>query len=232
MRTALVLPLFAACSFHVDAGADARVYQDAKEIDAPRTSCRVVPGTPVTVKGTVGFSGGGGNLNDLTCDPGEVIVGVAYDMSDGDANGQNSPSARGIRIACATLTIDALGVHASSPRTHDVDGAGGAGWSPSTWSFPALCDAGSVLSKLTAHGGVTINVTNLFLDTSIDCSRFDAKGQMTETTTHVIPGSTSGLGMNESSATCDPGGQIVKLTADTGAGLDSLVVSCAPTICQ
>ena len=224
---------FAACGFSVGGATIEPEPPDASLIDAPpRTSCRVVPGVPRTNRGTVGLSGGGGNHNTLKCDPGEVITGIAYDVSDGNANGQNAPSARGVRIACATLTVDIVGAHASTPRIHDVDGNGGSGWSPSTWSFPALCPVDSVLTAMTAHGGIDLGTTNLYLDTSIACTAFDKQGKTGATTTINVPTSTTGMGMNPSSVTCPVGDQIAMLETDTGAGLDSIAVSCAPTICQ
>jgi hypothetical protein len=232
MRGALWLCGLTACGFNVASSSDAPLPPDAPSIDAPRTSCRVVPGTPLTVRGTVGLGGGGGNHNTLKCDAGEIITGVAYDVSDGNANGQSSPSARGIRISCATLTIDAIGAHASSPRIHDVDGSGGSGWSPSTWSFPALCPVAGALSAMMAHGGTNPGTMNLFVDTSIDCTSFDKQGKPNGTTMLNIPTSTTGMGENPSSVTCPPGDQIAMLVTDTGAGLDSVAVSCAPTICQ
>ena len=231
MRAALLLTTLAACSFEV-ASSQPGPMIDARPPDAPRnTVCHVATGTPATGAGTVGLSGGGGSTGQLQCDAGEVIVGIAVDTSNGAANGQ-SRSARGIRIYCASVSIDGSGPHETTPTPHEIEGNGGAGWSPSTWSLPAMCVPGGVVTMLGTHGGLTSNVTNLFFDTSITCSQLDVQGTVIASAVLAIIDGTSLTGMNASTAACRAGAQIVTLGTDVGAGLDSVAVSCAPTICQ
>lgn len=205
---------------------------DAPTDTSARTSCHVVGASPSRVAGTVGLSTGGGVHTDLRCDPGTVIVGVAFDMSDQPVNGQNARSARGIRIACAIVTIDSGGPTSTIATTREAEGNGGASWSPSTFTFPALCTAGGVVSGLSAHGGTTSNVTNLLLDTAVTCTQLDRGGEQIGSYAIAIVDGLQGQGMNPSSVQCATGEQLVGLNANAGAGLDSLVATCAPTGCE
>lgn len=227
MRALLVLCL-AGCGFEVDASSGGPP-TDARP-DAARQGCNVGTGTPA-VAGTVGLSSGGGNHGSIACPTGEVLIGVAFDMSNGPANGQPSRSARGIRISCATLAIDAVGAHTGLISERSVDGFGGAGWTPSTWTAPALCPAGGVVNKLAAHGGSRPQDLNLFMDTSIACALIDAGGRITQGPDIAISDATTGTGENPTSVTCPAGAQIVGIATDSGAGLDTVEVSCAPITC-
>jgi hypothetical protein len=192
---------------------------------------------PEVSKGQVGLSTGGSMPpppmpTDLHCDAGEVVVGIATDMSVGLANGGQGRSARGIRIECATLLVDASGAHEGIIASHDVDGNGGANWEPSLWTLPAQCAQGGVVTMLETHGGATGNMTNLFMDTSLVCSTLGVQGTVIGTAAIAVPDGATLSGMNASTATCGAGSQIVRLIPKVGAGLDSVEVVCAPTICR
>lgn len=190
--------------------------------------CKVGVGPDSIDRGKVGLSNGGGNVRPLACDGDLRTIGLALDMSTQPVNGQDTNSARGIRIACAAVTIDASGGHTGSITTKDIEGAGGAGFSPSMMTPLVLCPAGAVLSGLLVHGSVHVN---LFLDATMTCSTFDTRGLLTGTTPVYIAGSLTDS-MNPSQVQCNEGEQTVSMTTDTGAGLDSLHLFCAPTICE
>ena len=69
------------------------------------------------------------------------------------------------------------------------------------------------------------------LDATMTCSALDANGQVGSTTGVYIAGSLTSDGSNPSSAECLGGEQVVSVRTDTGAGLDSLDLFCAPTTC-
>lgn len=217
MRCALLLCL-TACSFHASA-----------EIDVGNTMCNIGATSSVgTDRGKVGLSNGGGNVRSLACDGGARIVGLALDMSDNPVNGLNSHSARGLQLGCATVTIDASKGQTGAITMKTIEGNGGSGWLPSTMTPLALCPPGSVLSGLQVHGSA---YTGLFLDATMTCSAFDPTGQLTGTTPVAIAGSLTDT-QNPSEAQCNPGEQVVSMNTDTGAGLDSLRLLCAPTTCN
>jgi hypothetical protein len=201
------------------------------QIDAAPASppCQVGASSTTTDRGKVGLSNGGGTTRSLACDGDARIIGLALDMSDQDANGQDTASARGIRIGCATVTIDAAQGSAGPITTKDIDGNGSSGWSPSTLTALALCPPGAVLSGLLVHGGG--GGGNLFLDATMTCSTFDATARLSATTAVPIAGSQTET-RQPSQVQCEAGEQVVSMMTDTGAGLDSLRLSCAPTICK
>jgi hypothetical protein len=205
---------------------------DAVELDAavadapPVAPCVLGVDGAITDRGKVGLSNGG-SPGAIACDGDARIVGLALDMSDGLADGV-TPSARGIRIACATVTIDGLGGHVTNLVTKDKEGAGGSGWSPSTWTPLAQCADGAVVTGIAVHGS---SYVSYFLDAAMACTRFDATGSPAETTTIAITGSGTDPD-NPSEARCNAGEQVAELGTSTGAGLDFLRLRCAATICE
>lgn len=179
-------------------------------------------------RGKVGLSTGGGNIRPLACDGNARIVGLALDMSNQPVNGQDTDSARGIQLGCATVTIDASNGHTGPITMKAIEGTGGSGFSPSTMTALALCPPGAVLSGLQVHGSVHVN---LFLDARMICSAFDTNGRLTGMIPVDIAGSLTDS-TNPSQAQCAPGEQVVSMLTDTGAGLDSLNLFCAPTTCD
>lgn len=224
MRCAL-LSCLTACGFQSSAATPLEL--DATAPDS--TPCQVGAGSPIgTDRGKVGLSDGGGNVRPLACAGDAQIIGLALDMSNQPANGQGTESARGIRIGCATVAFAASKAHTGPIMMKDIDGNGGSGWSPSTMTALALCPPGAVVSGLMVHGGVS---GNLFLDATMTCTAFDTNAQLTATTAVPIVGSQTET-QRPSQALCDAGEHVVSMTTDTGAGLDSLQLLCAPTICK
>src|SRR6185436_2902705 len=204
-RAPPLLLCLAACSFGSPTSSlDAQEPVD----DVPSAVCRlgVVPSS--IDRGKVGLSNGGGNVRPLACDGDLRIVGLALDMSTQPVNGQDTNSARGIRIVCAPVTIDESGSQTGSITTKDIEGAGGAGFSPSMMTPLASCPPGAVLSGLLVHGSVHVN---LFLDATMTCSAFDARGQLTGTTAMYIAGSLTDS-TNPSQVQCAAGEQVVSMT--------------------
>jgi len=230
----LLCGVLAGCSFQgpptTVTTSDARgVVDAAPTIDAVvRTSCTLGAGAPITDRGKVGLSTGGALVAPpLACDGDTRIVGVALDMSNGLADSV-TVSAHGIRIACATVSIDALGAHTGTVATKDVEGNGGSGWTPSTFTAITSCPAGAVVSGLSTHGST---FTTYFLDANITCSTFNARGQLLAATSVHIAGSQTSSA-NPSGVVCNAGEQLAALSIHAGAGLDSANLQCAPVTCE
>lgn len=193
----------------------------------PAATCDVgVTGTPVD-RGKVGLSNGGGLLSAIACPSDRRMVGLALDLSDGNADGVTR-SARGIQIGCASLTIDGTGPHVGAVTLIEVAGNGGSGWSPSTLPPLTRCPDGAVVSGLAVHGS---NFTSYFLDATMACTELDSSGNVVATTQVHINGSGTDAN-NPSSAACNAGEQVVSMTTNTGAGLDSVRLVCAATDCD
>lgn len=206
---------------------DAAAAIDGAVIDMqPVAPCALGTTGATTDRGKVGLSNGG-SAGTIACDGNARIVGIALDMSDGNADGV-TPSARGIRIACATVTIDGTGGHVTDLVTLDKEGAGGSGWSPSTWTPLAQCEDGATVTGISVHGS---SFVSYFLDATLACTRFDTAGAPLGTTAVTVTGSGSDTA-NPSEAHCNAGEQIAEMTTHTGAGLDSLRLQCAATACE
>lgn len=229
MRPALLAAL-AACKFHqggapIDAGADAR--PDAGR-DASNEACMLAATDATGMdRGKVGLSTGGGTIGMLACDSGN-LVGIALDMSTGGVNGTQVPSAHGIEIACADVSIDGSGGHTGAVTTKLRDGNGGAGFTPSALTAVARCQDGAVVTGLAVHGSM---YTSFFLDAAIACTSYDPAGHIAAVATVPITGSGTDSN-NPSMADCNPGEVVVSMATDTGAGLDSLHLWCAPVACD
>ncbi|HEX4417188.1 MAG TPA: hypothetical protein VH165_04775 [Kofleriaceae bacterium] len=232
----VLLSCLIACGFQstatpllqIDAAVPDAAVPDAAVPDA--TPCQVGASSTSIDRGQVGLSTGGGTFQTLACDGDARIIGLALDMSDQPANGEDDDSARGIRIGCATVTIGAAQGSAGPIATKDSEGHGGSGWTPSTLTALALCPPGAVLSGLLVHGGGK-GGGNLFLDATMTCTTFDVTAKLITTTAVPIAGSQTEP-LQPSQVQCEAGEQVVSMMTDTGAGLDSLRLSCAPTICK
>jgi hypothetical protein len=226
----VLLSCLIACGFQASAASLPQIDAAAPDAAMPdATPCQVGASSTTTDRGQVGLSTGGGTFRTLACDGDARIIGLALDMSDQHANGQNDDSARGIQIGCATVTIDAAQGSAGPIAMKDSEGSGGSNWAPSTLTALALCPPGAVLSGLLVHGGG--GGGNLFLDATMTCTTFDATAKLITTTAVPIAGSQSEP-LQPSQVQCEAGEQVVSMMTDTGAGLDSVRLSCAPTICQ
>ncbi len=230
--TALLLA--PACQFTTPiagAGIDARAV-DAPEgsdaLDASNLTCKVGAGLIGTDEGQVGLSTGGGTKMALACLATDRIIGVALYMSEQPVNGGDTDSAQGIRIACAPITIDHTGAHTGAVYTIDVVGVGGAGFTPAALTGLAECADGTAVTGMQVYGS---HYRTLFLSATIYCTGIDITGR--STTTVAVPIANTGSDtMNPSMVSCPPNDQILTLVPDTGAGLDSVEVFCAPTECD
>ena len=141
---------------------------DATGVDGDST-CHSVVTLKSTMEGHVGGNGGGKGPA-LACDDtfGERIVGVALYVSNQNTS-FGARSADGIRIACATVTIDPTGnATVGAITTHDVIGNGMGGWTPATWTAMQQCPPGAVVVGMQVHTGVN---KDLFVNASIICSQ-------------------------------------------------------------
>jgi hypothetical protein len=228
-RPAVVVGI-AACAFH-----HGKAPGDGKDIDTPSNAvCQVGTtgggsgSTGGTLAGTVGLSTGGGTFMNIRCAPGGLLVGLALDMSDQPVNGGDTISAHGLRIACADVVEDGSGGHTGTPTTADLTGFGGANFTPSTMTAVAPCPAGSVMTGMYVHGSYHMIY---LLAARIVCTRFDQDGSAGSAYSIDIAGTGSDT-MFPSGAECAPGQQVVRMYADVGAGLDSVELYCADTVCK
>jgi hypothetical protein len=221
-----LLVAVAACAFRhgMPAGTS-----DGTDIDTPsNATCHLAESGSESLAGKVGLSTGGGIFKSVRCSPGSLLVGMALDMSNQPVNGGDTKSAHGFRIACADVVDDGSGGHTGTPTTADIEGFGSAGFTPSTMTPIAPCPAGSVVTGMYVHGS---HYMNLFLTARLVCMRFDQNGGVGSSFSIDITGTGSDT-MYPSGAECPTGQQVVKMIADTGAGLDSLQLYCAPTVCS
>lgn len=237
MRWTTLLAVASACapsggieSSAPDAAA-APVSVDARpSLDSGSNVCRVVMPDPSSTNAGIVGGTGGGKGPALACDDvfNERIVGVAMQMSN-QATAFGGRSAQGIRIACATVTVDPAGTATiGGVTTHEVSGTGTAMWSPSTWTAMTSCKPGWVVSGVLAHKGTT---NNLFVDVSITCSQLGANGALGASETMKVAGSLTNTA-NPSQVKCPAGTAVSQLGTWTGAGLDALTLFCAAPTCS
>lgn len=237
MRSALCFLLVVGCTGGVedleiasqpDAGApegDAAV----RTPEAPR-GCEALLKDPTGIlRGRAG-GGGGGKGPVITCGDAvnERMIGVAVRMSD-QATTFGAPSAHGLGIACARVTVGQTGTAEVGPMSMvEVSGLGTYGWAPSTWTPVTQCKPGWMLSGLLVHTGTS---GNLFVDVSIVCSQIGADGTAGASETIKVMGSlTEPIGPDE--VTCSAGEVLAQLGAWTGAGVDAVDLSCSRPTCR
>ena len=174
----------------------------------------------------VGASGGA-PARDLACAAGEVIIGVAARMSDGDtANG--SRSAVGLSIACASVTFGSGGPVVGSETPVEVMGSGAFGWTPATLSSYARCPPGWLVAGLRASRGPT---GDQFLDLSVTCAELRPDGSLSGMTQMVYAEGSLRAGPTYDTSLC-PTGQVVRRFATrVGAGFDATTSYCAAPSC-
>ena len=189
--------------------------------------------TTVTLKSTMeGHVGGlgGGKGPALACNDtfGERIVGVALYMSDGNTS-FGARSADGIRIACATVTIDPSGnATVGAITTHEVTGNGMGGWTPATWTAMQSCPPGAVVVGMQAHTGVN---KDLFVNVSIICSQLQPNATPVNPQTIKIVGSLADAN-NPVQAQCMAGEVVSQFGTWNGFGLDAVDLFCSPSVCR
>jgi cysteine-rich repeat protein len=169
--------------------------------------------------GMLGGMGGGPN-GPLSCDPTDAMIGLAFDVSNGQQNVTRT------NITCGTLSVDQNGVVSTTQSdTYTSGGSGCGGWDPSTPSSNVTCPNGYVITGITGLGlGGT-----LFSDVTINCNRILSDGSISqsEATTIFISGS-EGAGTNPQTALCPDGMLAQAFETRSGCGQDALVITCAP----
>jgi hypothetical protein len=234
--------LLAGCSFSKPVGSvqsDAPNEIDAAVADTPTPDTMEMPqpdpcpigvtSTTGTDRGRVGGGGGGANFGPLACDAAtDRIVGFAVRLSNQNTI-FNAPSARGLTIACATVTVDrTTGVGTTGTvYTKEVMGSGQENWSPSTQSATATCPAGQVVNGLSAYTGTN---QNLFNNVDFRCGKLDGTAQTTSSSVVHVAGSGSNTS-NHDTVNCNANELLVRLPNMTGSGFDSANVFCAPATC-
>jgi hypothetical protein len=233
MRRAATWCWLAACGFSpgaaTDAGRAIDAATDAKPIDAANDeTCAVTFTGSGSDAGQVGDSTGGGNLMMLTCAAGAAVAGVTIDMSNGNVDNTSDRSARGIAIECAQFVIDAQGGHTGSLAPSVLaDGNGGNNWAPSSLTT-ATCPQGAFVGGMMVYSGAS---NSLFENIALLCTLLDPTGKLASSTSVPVP-DTDSVTQNSSSVSCPTGQGVVGMRADSGAGLDSVQLYCAPSSCE
>jgi hypothetical protein len=147
-------------------------------------------------------------------------------MSDNPVNGLTKRSTHGLVIACASVRITPSGAVLGAVTTFEAIGNGASGWTPSTLSPVTQCDPGSVVTGLTGKVGGGL----VFLDLTMACSALTADGIPMASSPRYVGGSlmeSNGI----TSAACAAGEILWEVDPRTGAGVDAVRLSCAPTKC-
>jgi hypothetical protein len=205
---------------------------DAAFNDAPvdAAPCLVeVDDSSIVDRGRVG-SNNGGTGQPVSCDaPGDVVVGIALQISDG-LTLYNARSAQGIRLACAPLAIGPDGTPmVGNEYQRDRSGTGAEGWSPSAWTPLAHCSPGFAVSGFLAHLG---SGANLFVDATIKCSRIGPGGVPDgEVEVLDVPESLTETATPEQ-VDCAASEILRRFETRTGSGLDAVNLLCAQTRCD
>lgn len=243
----VVLALATGCGFELPGGvgadatpgsdAPADVAADSADVDAPPADAAVdapnaclvgLASTTGTDRGRVGANGGGDNFPALACTGTDRIVGVAVRVSNQNTI-YNGRSIHGFQILCATVTIQPAGPATVGTVTPvEVMGNGGFSWSPSTLSQPTMCPAGSIVSGLLAHSG---DDENRLLDVTMTCTQITLAGATGASQTIHVDGSLTETD-NPYQRNCNANEVLVRLPNRTGAGIDSLNLSCTTPLCM
>jgi hypothetical protein len=212
----------------VDAAApDAR--PDAEVPDGAWCRVETAPGTDQD-RGRAG-DGGGSAVNDLLCDQvDEVIVGIAIEMSNGVTT-NDGRSARGLRIACAPVTLVTGGTPAlGSLDLNEVRGSGTNGWSPSTWSEVTPCPAGWLVAGLDVYTGSGVD-DGRFIDLTMVCAELGPDGLLTGARMDVYVQGSLDENSGNDRVECAAGEVLRVLEPNAGSGLDSVGLVCAQPQC-
>ena len=186
--------------------------------------------TPGANRGRVGGDGGGDNLPVMRCNqPLDRIVGIGIRMSN-----QNTVfgarSARGLTIACATVTVDPNTGVGVTGTTYTVErmGNGNQGWEPSTLAAPTLCPAGMAVNGLRAHTGQN---ENIFSNVDFRCAKIDGTNAATTASQLVHVNGSLDEDQNEDTVNCGTNEIVYEMSNRTGTGFDSATLFCAPASC-
>jgi hypothetical protein len=221
--------LVSGCGFRPDAVAgDAQ-----REIDAApdahliQPSCNLAVAATGADAGRIGDSSGGTATPALACPSLQPMVGVALLVSDGAAGGPQERSAQGIMIGCAPVTIGSTSTTGAATMIM-VMGNGGSNFAPAHSTGFTSCPPGAVISGLAVHSG---QFDSAFINVTLTCAMPNTAGQIVGVSDVYVAGSLTEP-MNPNGATCSVGEIASSFVPRTGAGLDSLEMSCAVPTCD
>ncbi len=242
MRAALTV-LLAACSFHppgeqpqLDAPAphdvranDSRVADAMGDSFVARDCALETDDGSLDKSGTTGDNGGSPSAS-IECDaPTDMIVGIALQISNQNTV-YGGRSALAIDISCAPVTVHPdQSATVGTIYTHEASGLGTYMWSPATLTSTAQCAADSVVTGIDAH---TTGSNDMFEDVTITCSQLGPDGALTGSTAAIYIAGSQTDAQGDTPASCNTGDVLRRLDPDTGAGLDSVTLRCAPAQCQ
>ncbi|MEQ9503784.1 MAG: hypothetical protein RIT81_43415 [Deltaproteobacteria bacterium] len=194
--------------------------------DAGLVTCDVEVNAPDTNVGQVGASGG--SLGpDLACVAGAEIIGIAVRESNQNTS-NGGPSAVGLTILCAPVTVDLLGATVGTETSQEVSGTGQFGWTPATQSTLTRCPPGWLMSGLDASRGQS---GNRFLEVTLSCSELDVFGNTTGQTQDIyVAGSLMEAGVHDN-VQCPTGQVVRRIGTRVGAGFDAATLFCAAPSC-
>ena len=211
-----------------DAGtADVPVARDIPLAADAAGGCAVRLGTSESAAGQVGGNGGSPSM-DLVCPSGAQAVGVAVRVSDGPTSAGNRRSAVGLAVLCATVRFVDGAPQVGTETQVEVEGSGAFGWSPATWTAPARCPPGWVVSGLQASRGTN---TELFLDVTVTCAELRANGTPTGMTRALYVEGSLREDPVYDTVMCPMGQVVRRLGTRTGAGFDGVTLYCAAPEC-
>ncbi|HET9989337.1 MAG TPA: hypothetical protein VFQ65_12490, partial [Kofleriaceae bacterium] len=190
-------------------------------------SCKLAVPAMSNDAGRIGDSSGGTAGSALACPSQQPMVGVALLISDGVAGGPQERSSQGIAIACAPVTLGSPSTTGGA-TTIAVMGNGGANFSPSHSTGFTTCPPGAVVSGFAVHSG---QFDSAFIDATITCTVLDTSRQVVAASDVYVVGSLTDP-LNPNGATCANGQIAASFVPRTGAGLDSLELSCATPTCN
>lgn len=163
---------------------------------------------------------GGGVSAPIGCAGNEALIGLGFQMSNGQACAVRT------KVICGTLSVNNQGIVSTAQSNSTVSGGSGCfGYDPSTATPDILCPNGHVITGMSGKG----LVGTLFSDVSIICSRLLADGSVnvSDEQTIFVTGS-NGAGFTDQDAKCPQGTVAQSFQTRAGCGQDALSITCAP----
>lgn len=184
-------------------------------------SCSCATGSlfvgPRGVKSARAGGPGGGDSDDKSCAPGDVVIGMNFDISD------TLGRASAVEMLCATLTRGGGTIVVTETDTLRVSGTGNSDYEPATASGVAKCPDGFALTAVTVTEPADSGST--FAEPSLACSPLLVDGG--SETSIPVAGAWTGDDTSVGTAACPDGTIVTGLAVVTGAGVDSIQVGCS-----
>lgn len=179
------------------------------------------------------IGGSGGTPRDpATCPPGELPIGLGFDVSeDGIGNHADQVAMVNLHVRCGRIARDTGNLLSTTPTTV-VDRNGGQGGNCSDY-FPTVvaaevtCPAGSLLVGV---NGNRLDDT-LYNTVSIACAQLSPNGTIGAVTTIAIA-NTGDENNQPMTSLCPAGTAITSFGVRSGCGHDQLAPRCAPLSCN